>query len=194
MPKMGLGVIGNPLVIFKKRNRWAFGINCQAGQDYSVPEDFVKTAGRPKMTLENVEVPYKNSTLNLPGKAKFDEISVVYYDVAFQNAVNIYNWVNLFNNQLSQNVFGRGTDGKWDQNEVRGWYSDGILTELDGCGQKIQSWNLHYLYPSSCDFGELDYASSEVSEISLSLRYSEVSFRNEGCFSNVVFNCRSCNS
>jgi hypothetical protein len=194
MPKMGLGLIGNPQVIFKKKNRWAFTINCQAGPDYSVAEDFTKIAARPKATIENVEIPYKNSTLNIPGKAKFEEITVVYYDVAFQNAVHIYNWVNLFNNQFSSNAAGRANENKWDQNEMRGWYSDGVLTMFDGCGSKIESWTLHYLYPTSYDFGDLDYASSEVAEISISMRYSEITFRNEGCFSDVVFACRSCNS
>ena len=192
MPNMGLGKIGEPDIIFKRKNRWTFSIFTENG--LTINENFVKISSKPKTSIDPVEVPYKNATLKIPGKAKFSPITVTYYDVANKDAVALYTWINQLNNQISINAQGRNTINKWKQNEMTGWYSDGFLRLYDGCGQVLEDWTFHYLYPSDVDFGEMDYSSGDVSEITITCEYSEISYSpNPECIGTVNFDCQGCN-
>ena len=96
---MGIGNVGLPGVIFKRKFRWKFKIdlpvnpNAPAGTTRVIPEHFVKTAARPNLDIEEVQVDFLNSTTWFPGKARFQQMSVTYHDVDDNLMAPLYEWM-----------------------------------------------------------------------------------------------------
>ena len=193
---MGLGPIGDPKVIFKRKNRWTFAIegSSNSATPLKIPDSYVKLSSKPKMSSEPIEVPFKNATLKIPGKYKFENITVTYYDVATFDAWYLNSWINLMNNQITELTRGIRAGDKWSQAEMNQWYSEGTLTMLDGCGQPLEAWYLHYLFPVSVDWGEVSYEDGGISEITLELAFSEISYEPlNSCVPNIKeFTCIGC--
>ncbi len=165
---IGISLLSSGNIQLKRKFRYLFGIECCKTVGNVGPE-FVKMASRPDITIEDTELNFLNETTWIPGKAKWETITVTYYDVASAQNANLFNWlasVYDFRNPC------RKMSSKPDE------YSGTIhLVMLDGCGNPIEKWKMANAWPTSIKFGELDYSSSDVSEIELTLRYSSVEYK-----------------
>ena len=91
---MGIGVIGQPDMVFKRKFRWTFEIRgfCD-NEANAVPEHFVKMAARPNVAIEETELNHLNAKMWIPGKASWETITVTYIDVAHEEMRSLYNWL-----------------------------------------------------------------------------------------------------
>ncbi len=141
---MGIGRIGQPGVIIKRKFRWTLEIITKCG---TIPKHYVKVAGRPKLSLDSTEINYLNATTWIPGKAKWDPISVTWIDVASSEMKSLWNWV--------ATVYGFQNDAELKMSEKEGWVGTGTLILYDGCGNELERWTLKSMFPESIDFGDL---------------------------------------
>lgn len=176
---MGLGVIGNRDVTFKRSFRYTFEIEGFCGNG-RVPEHFVQIAARPNLTIEETQIDHKNARTWIPGKAYWETISVTYYDVAHAEMAPLYKWLTTIYDFTSINRL-QGTKDHWA--------ATGILTMWDGCGFPIETWEMKNMFPTSCNFGTTDYSSSDISTIEMTLRYSDVTYRSEFTSSDQIGSC-----
>jgi len=184
MAAMGIGNVGAPGVIFKRKFRWTLEINTPCG---FIPKHYVKTASRPKLEIEDYEINFLNAVSWIPGKGRWQPITVVYRDVAAQDFGALYSWINT----VYQGLGGLQDTANLKQSEKAGWNGVANLVLYDGCGTPLENWLLGSVFPISVDFGELDYESSEEVTIELSLRYSEVAYQNL-CGPAVTNCCQGC--
>lgn len=161
---MGIGRVGRPDVIFKRKFRWTMQV---AGAWGYVPEHFCTIAARPKLTLEETEVNYLNHTTWVPGKAKWEPITVTYLDVPNAGIGDLYSWIATLYNFNSNDL---------PMSEKAGWNASAIIQLYDGCGSVLERWVLGSIWPSSVDFGDLSYEDSDMVKVELQLRYSEVNY------------------
>ena len=165
---MGIGHLGGPTLVFKRKFRWTFEIKEICGGK-NVPKHFVKIAGRPNISIEETEINYLNAKTWVPGKATWETITVTYYDVATNDNQPLWNWL--------ASVYNFTDPVKSQQGKHRTDYSGtGLLTLFDGCGVELEVWTMRDVWPQAINFGELDYSSSEEATIELTLRYSQVSY------------------
>ena len=164
---MGIGVIGQPDIVFKRKFRWTFEIQgfCN-NQSNLVPEYFVKLASRPNLEIEETEINHLNAKMWIPGKASWQTISLTYIDVAHEQMQSLYNWLATMYDFTDPIGLKQGNRKDWD--------ATGVLTMYDGCGVALEQWQLKHLWPTEINFGELDYSSSEECTIELTLRYWDV--------------------
>jgi hypothetical protein len=169
---MGMGHLGGPTLVFKRKFRWTFEIKeiCQSsGGTGEVPPHYVKLASRPNISIEETEINYLNAKTWIPGKATWETITVTYYDVATNENSKLYTWL--------ATVYDFTSPLTTHQGKHRGDYSGtGMLYLYDGCGVALELWTLKDVWPQAINFGELDYSSSEEATIELTLRYSQVSY------------------
>lgn len=167
---MGIGVVGNPDIVFKRKFRWTFEIFgfCN-NQKNTIPEHFVNIASRPNLEIEETEINHLNATQWIPGKAKWQTISVTYLDVASQEMQSLWNWL--------ATMYDFTDPVKLRQGERRDWDATGVLTMYDGCGVMLEAWQLNRMFPTGINFGDVDYGSSDVATIELTLRYGDVKYR-----------------
>lgn len=170
---MGLGELGSQTVALKRKFRYTFEVNDICGGN--IPASFVKLASRPNYTVEETQIDFLNGRTWIPGKISWETINVTYYDVATNANVNLWKWlasVYDFNDAIQSNqATVRGGPNR------PGYAGTGILTMYDGCGNTIEIWTLSDVWPTSINFGDLDYSNSETADIELTLRYSQVNYQ-----------------
>jgi hypothetical protein len=184
MTNMGIGRLGAPDIIIKRKFRWTFEISTPAG---TVPRHYVKVAARPQLDIDELEINYLNGVTWIPGKGKWQPLSVTYIDVAGADMSPLYSWLARVYDFSQQNP----TD-HLPQSEKAGWNGTATLTMLDGCGTEIDRFILRSCWPQSINFGDLDYSDSAEATIELSLRYSEVSYQSVTCGATVAGGCVGC--
>ena len=165
---MGIGQLGFKNLVFKRKFRFTFELFdiCGGG---SVPKHFVKVAARPKMTIEETQIDFLNARTWIPGKAIWDTIQVRYIDVSAFEMAPLFNWlasVYNFTNPVQLEMGSQRQD----------YTATAVLKLWDGCGYLLEMWTLQDVWPTSIDFGTLDYSSSEEVTIDLTLRYSNVKY------------------
>lgn len=165
---MGIGNLGFSNTVFKRNFRFTFELKdiCGGG---SVPKHYVKTAGRPNIEIEETELNFLNGVTWLPGKGRWQSINVSYHDVATADIAPLYSWlasVYDFTDPINLHMGSRRSD----------YTATGVLSMLDGCGQLLERWTMKDVWPTNINWGELDYESSEISSIELTLRYSQVKY------------------
>ena len=140
----------------KLKNRYVFQL-----QDMGIPAFMVKTASRPSISFEEVELHHMNVKHWVKGKATWDPIEVTLYDPIVPSAAQaVMEWVRLSHESVT------GRDGYKD------FYRKNVVFNVLGpVGDKIEEWTLVNAWIQAANFNDLDFASSDPVDISLTLRY-----------------------
>lgn len=183
---MGIGRLGDADIIHKRKFRWTFAIEF-CNHSKNVPASFVKTASRPSLTIEETDINFLNEKTWIPGKASWEAIDVTYYDVSASENIGLLSWL--------ASVYDFTNDTcRWMNAKRQDYAGSGILRLLDGCGNIMEQWILNDMWPTSIKFGDLDYSSSEVCEIALTLRYSKVEYTSNCGGTIVRCGCTPCSN
>lgn len=171
---MGIGALGFNNTIFKRKFRYTFEVAGICGFGY-IPPSFVKLAARPSLSIEETEINFLNAKTWIPGKATWESINVTYIDAADpqnpQYFKPLFDWLtSVYNFTQFPRPFDRDKMGS-SRND---YAAVGILKMWDGCGTLLERWDLNDMWPTSVNFGDLDYSNSEEATIELTLRYSSV--------------------
>ena len=162
MVAMGIGQLGAPGIIIKRKFRFTIEIQAPSGL---IPQHFVRLGARPQLDIEEQEINFLNAVTWIPGKARWQPLTVTYHDVADGQMAPLYNWVATVYNFMQPATL--------PMSEKCGWAGTVIIRMFDGCGTILETWNLFSAWPTSINFGDLDYADSDTSTIELTIRYSE---------------------
>jgi hypothetical protein len=154
-----------------------------------------KTASRPERSFADTKVERINGSINLPGKPEFGDLTVVFYDnlsgtitdgdeagnsgEAYCVSDIIEQWSELIYQPNQGDAFGSASNykGLAHLHMLRPQTlspNDGGVSEftaLSANGSIEQTWGYQGLFPKSIKYGELDYASSDVSEVSVTFKY-----------------------
>lgn len=165
---MGIGQLGFKNLTFKRKFRFTFELFDICGGQ-SVPKHFVKVAARPSLSVEETEINFLNAKTWIPGKAAWETMTVTYVDVATIEVAPLFNWLaSVYNFTDPVNLTMGSTRADYT--------ATAILKMWDGCGGLIEMWEMRDVWPTSINFGDLDYASSDEATIELTLRYSDVRY------------------
>lgn len=181
---MGIGALGFKNQIFKKKHRFTFELQDICGNK-SVPSSYVKTAARPHLEIDEVELNYLNAKTWIPGKASWQTMTVTYIDVASIDVGPLFSWLASVYNFTDPNTLQMGS-------RRSDYTATAVLKMWDGCGSLLETWQMKDVWPTSIDFGEVSYDSSDLAEISLTMRYSEVSYKPECPTFEIKPCCTSC--
>lgn len=141
----------------KKQNRFILRFPSPLG----IQEWYVKSASRPKYSSEETEIQFLNTSTFVVGRFKWETISVTFRDPIGPSATQaLMEWVRLH----SESVTGR-------QGYAAGYKKDIELEMLDPTGVVIEKWILQGTMLNDVDFGSLDYSTSEIAEITATLRF-----------------------
>ena len=122
---------------------------------------FVKTANRPQITFEEIELNHINVKRYLKGKGTWEPLEIALYDpIVPSGAQAVMEWVRLHHESVT------GRDGYSD------FYKKDITFNVLGpVGDKVEQWRLKGAFITTADFSDMDYASNDVSQVSLTLQY-----------------------
>jgi hypothetical protein len=167
---MGIGRLGDADIAHKRKYQWVMQVS-YCNNRKTVPAYLVKTASRPNISIEEIEINFLNAKTWIPGKATPEAVTVTYYDVATDDNIELLSWL--------ATIYDFSNPTCLNQNSRRSDYAGSIaLAMLDGCGNPIELWGMNDAFPTSYNFGDLDYSASEVMEIEVSIRYSQLTYKN----------------
>lgn len=181
---MGIGPLGFTNQLFKRKFRFTFELSNICGFG-TVPPYYVKVASRPSLEVEEIELNYLNAKTWIPGKATWQTMSVTYYDTANTDISPLFTWlasVYNFTNPVTLEMGSRRSD----------YAATAVLKLWDGCGQLLEQWTMGDVWPTAINFGELDMGSSDICEIELTMRYSQVAYKPVCVGFSIDSCCTSC--
>jgi len=138
----------------KLKNRFIMSID-------GIPAYLIKTASRPTISFEEVELNHLNIKRWVKGKASWETIEITMYDPVVPSAAQAaMEWIRLSHESVT------GRDGYSD------FYKKDVDFQVLGpVGDVVENWKLKGTWIQSANFNDLDFASSDPVDISLTLRY-----------------------
>ena len=138
----------------KLKNRFVMSID-------GIPGYLIKTANRPSITFEEVELNHMNVKRYVKGKGAWDTIEITMYDPVVPSAAQaVMEWIRLSHESVT------GRDGYSDF-----YKKDITINVLGPVGDKVEEWTLKGTWIKSANFGSLDFGSNDPMDIAISLRY-----------------------
>ena len=138
----------------KLKNRFVMSID-------GIPGYLIKTANRPSITFEEVELNHMNVKRFVKGRASWETLEFTLYDpVVPSGAQAIMEWVRLHHESVT------GRDGYSDF-----YKKDLSIKVLGPVGDVVEQWTLKGAWIQAANFNDLDFSSSDPAEISVTLRY-----------------------
>ena len=172
---MGIGKLGAPETIIKRKFRYTISFSNPNGAWGNIPEAYVKTASRPQLEVDELEIQFLNASTWIPGKARWQPLNITYIDVGGKALQALYDWTATIYD------FQKYADSdKLYQSERKGWTGTGLLGIYDGCGTPIERWTLTGCFLQSVNFGDLDYGSNEECTIDLTVRFDKAKLEDVG--------------
>ena len=138
----------------KMKNRYIMEID-------GIASYLIKTANRPSIQFEVVTLDHINVKRKLKGKGEWQDIEITLFDpIVPSGAQQVMEWVRTSHESIT------GRDGYAD------FYKKDIdIYMLGPVGDKIENWKLKGAFINNAVFNDLDWASNDPSEISLTLSY-----------------------
>jgi len=178
---MGLGTIGQPNIVFKRKYRWTMSFICPCKA--IIKEHLVKVSSRPNISIEETEINYLHGKMWIPGKGTWETISVTFYDIAdntnIENGtIGLYTWLATVYNFMDDKGLHQASKKGTEDAGSQGYAGKATLKMYDGCGGEMEQWVLSHAWPQAINFGELDYSSSEEATVEVTLRYASAEYKN----------------
>ena len=138
----------------KMKNRYIMEID-------GIASYLIKTENRPSIQFEVVTLDHINVKRKLKGKGEWQDIEITLFDpIVPSGAQQVMEWVRTSHESIT------GRDGYAD------FYKKDIdIYMLGPVGDKIENWKLKGAFISNAVFNDLDWASNDPSEITLTLSY-----------------------
>ena len=126
-----------------------------------IPSYMIKTANRPKIESEVVELDHINTKRKIKGKSNWTDITITLYDpVVPSGAQSVMEWIRTSHESIT------GRDGYAD------FYKKNIdFYMLGPVGDKVEQWKLVGAWISSAEFGDVDWSSNDPVMITLTITY-----------------------
>jgi hypothetical protein len=138
----------------KMKNRFIMEID-------GIQSYMIKAGNRPQIQFEKVTLDHINVKRQLKGKGEWQDLEITLFDpIVPSGAQAVMEWVRLSHESIT------GRDGYAD------FYKKDIdIYMLGPVGDKIEQWKLKGAFITTANFGDLDFSSSDVAEITLTLSY-----------------------
>jgi hypothetical protein len=138
----------------KLKNRYVMSID-------GIPAYLIKTASRPAIEFEEVELNHLNVKRFIKGKATWQPVNLTMYDPVVPSAAQaVMEWIRLSHESVT------GRDGYSD------FYKKDVTIEVLGpVGDVVESWKLKGTWIQSANFNDLDFSVSDPIDIEVILRY-----------------------
>jgi hypothetical protein len=127
-----------------------------------IPSYLIKTANRPSIQFEAVELNHINVKRKLKGKGTWQDIEITLFDpIVPSGAQAVMEWVRLSHESLT------GRDGYADF-----YKKDVDIYMLGPVGDKIEQWKIKGAFILNATFNDLDWSNAtDPADITLTLAY-----------------------
>ncbi len=153
------------------KRKYRFKVQLTAGAAASTALDdviwFAKKVNKPEITVNTAEAQYLGHKFYYPGTVDWNEVSLTLVDPVSPDAANA-------TLQMLTNMGYLGPKEAGDekpQTIAKNQAFRVVITQIDSKGEDCETWTLNNAIIIKLGFGDLDYATEDLSEIEMSFRY-----------------------
>ena len=140
----------------KRKNRFVLEFPTELGIDSFI----VQTAGKPKLSINNVEIPHINGSTWVAGRSIWQTMDITFIDVVGPSGTQkLMEWVRL----IYESATGR-------MGYAIGYKKNLVLKALDPTGIEVEKWTLIGSYITNIDFGGYDHSDDALADISITIQ------------------------
>ena len=151
----------------KRAFRWLFYLQ---GPDTGLPTYVARVVKKPSFTVSNVQHQFVAHTFNFPGRIQWDPVEITLVDPIADDA----------STALTRILVASGYKIPANQQEAQYSFSrakavtamgNPTIEMIDSDSNPIERWTLKNAWVERVDYGQLDYTSEEIVNITLGIRY-----------------------
>ena len=156
----------------KRQHRFALSFGKRSGAD-QLPQWIVSSVTRPSMELSTIEHQYLNHVFKFPGRAKWSNITITLKDPLQPDAsVQLYDILEAAGYAPPSKS---PSDPSMKKSFTKAKFVDTIgnikIQALDSKGDVQETWTVHNPMIVNVNWGEFDYSSEELVNITLEVAY-----------------------
>lgn len=162
MPGFNIGGAEGPSNVNEFRRKHRFRITTLGAAWDRQGLLLLKTASRPKFTLEEPVVHHDQEQAYFAGKQSWDPINISWYDSEnnVDESANVYKWLNTVV------AIDRATTSVPADYKI-----DCQLEMSTAAGGPSETWILYGTWPKEVNWGDLDYENTEIALIECTIRF-----------------------
>jgi len=145
----------------RRKHRWYFATIGDLAANFLL---VLKEAARPQFTFDEAAMEHNQETVYFAGKQKWAETKLMWYDVEQDPdcSGNVWDWLNTIVDITGQEL---------PVQPPEQYKKDADLQMIDGKGTSTERWQMCGCWPKDINWQTLDYGSSEIMQIEVSMRY-----------------------
>jgi hypothetical protein len=141
----------------KRKNRFVM----EFPADLGFSEWMVQSAGRPKVDITETEIPFMNVSTWVAGRSTWQTLNITFIDaIGPSTSQKVMEWVRQC---IEHSTGAMGYASQYKKNIV--------LKALDPAGIAVEKWVLYGCFITNADFGDLDYASADLANVTITVRF-----------------------
>jgi len=145
---------------------------------------YAKKADKPTLSFGETEHHYLNHKYYWPGKAEWNEVSLTLVDPV---EPDLAGELVAALEEMGYRIPGGTTDDEFATPSKKGavstWgggtgedHDDVQIIQIDAEGKALETWTLKHAWIKEVTFGELDYGSEDLTEVTIKFRYDWATF------------------
>jgi hypothetical protein len=130
-----------------------------------------KTAGKPSFTISETSYEYFNHKFYYPGRTDWETVDIVVVDPGNEGSEMAANFSQIVNN-AGYNPPSSAIDlVSMSKKSAVTSLGTVLISQVDAEGAPVETWTLWNVFIISVKYGDLDYSSDDLNEITITLRY-----------------------
>ena len=130
---------------------------------------YAKSCKKPEITISTIEHNFLNHKFYYPGRAEWAEVTVTLVDpVSPDAAINTAALIRAGGYNPPKNVNDAATISKQASVAAMGSVR---ISQINSEGQAVETWTLWKPFITGVTYGDLDYSSDDMTEITMTIRY-----------------------
>jgi hypothetical protein len=171
MPGFNVGALGggystqgpSNITETRRRYRWVMETLGKGSGFFTQTELLLlQSAARPQIKFEEPEMHHNQEVTRFAGKQDWEPITLTWYDAEQSPDISrsLYAWIETVVNVRSMQV-----------SHPANYKKTGSLAMLSGMGTVTERWALYGVWPTSCNWGELDYTATDLATLEATIRF-----------------------
>ena len=130
---------------------------------------YAKSCKKPEISISTIEHNFLNHRFYYPGRAEWSEVTVTLVDpLSPDAAINTAAIIRASGYNPPKNVSDTTTISKQASVAAMGSV---VISQIDSVGNAVETWTLWNPFVTGVTYGDLDYSSDEMTEITMTIRY-----------------------
>ena len=133
---------------------------------------YAKTVSKPSFQIATTEHKYLNHTFYYPGSVTWQDVSLTLVDpVEPDMSITLARILEKSGYILPGNATDKAALATISKGQAVGALGTVYIVQLDSLGNEIDRWTLWNAFVTEAKFGDLEYGSDDILELSLTLKY-----------------------